>query len=50
MAHGSVRFSLSIYNSEEEVDFVVEKVPEIIERLRGLSPYWTPAQGVCATT
>jgi cysteine desulfurase len=50
MAHGSVRFSLSIYNSEEEVDFVVENVPEIIERLRGLSPYWTPAEGVCATT
>lgn len=49
MAHGSVRFSLSIYNTEEEIDFVLEKLPEIIEGLRGLSPYWTPAESVCAT-
>ncbi|MGD2125110.1 MAG: cysteine desulfurase NifS [Desulfobacteraceae bacterium] len=40
MAHGSIRFSLSIYNTEEEIDFVIEKVPMIIERLRSLSPYW----------
>ena len=40
MAHGSIRFSLSIYNTEEEIDFVIDKVPPIIERLRDLSPYW----------
>lgn len=40
MAHGSIRFSLSIYNSENEIDFVVENLPPIIERLRNLSPYW----------
>lgn len=40
MAHGSVRFSLSIYNTEKEIDFVVEKMPPIIERLRGMSPFW----------
>jgi cysteine desulfurase len=50
MAHGSIRFSLSIYNTEEEIDFVTEKVPEIIARLRDLSPYWKPAEGVCATS
>jgi len=39
-AHGSIRFSLSVYNTEEEVDFVVEKMPEIIESLRKMSPFW----------
>ncbi len=39
-AHGSVRFSLSTYNTEEEVDFVLEKMPGIIETLRDLSPFW----------
>jgi cysteine desulfurase len=49
MAHGSVRFSLSIYNTEDEIDFVIEKLPSIIERLRSLSPYWKPEPSVCAT-
>jgi cysteine desulfurase len=40
MAHGSIRFSLSIYNTEEEIDFVIEKVPPIIEKLRSFSPFW----------
>ncbi|MBM9519064.1 cysteine desulfurase NifS [Desulforhopalus vacuolatus] len=39
-AHGSVRFSLSTYNTEEEIDFVLEKMPGIIETLRDLSPFW----------
>ncbi|MCK9173777.1 MAG: cysteine desulfurase NifS [Desulforhopalus sp.] len=39
-AHGSVRFSLSAYNSEEEVDFVLGKMPGIIETLRAMSPFW----------
>ncbi|HKJ65172.1 MAG TPA: cysteine desulfurase NifS [Desulfopila sp.] len=39
-AHGSIRFSLSVYNTEEEVDFVVDKIPEIIESLREMSPFW----------
>ena len=39
-AHGSIRFSLSIYNTEAEVDFVLEKMPPIIAELRELSPFW----------
>lgn len=39
-AHGSIRFSLSIYNTEEEVDFVLAKMPEIIAGLRAMSPFW----------
>ena len=38
-AHGSIRFSLSRYNTEEEVDYTIEKVPGIINRLRELSPF-----------
>lgn len=39
-AHGSIRFSLSVYNNEEEVDFILDKLPPIIENLRELSPFW----------
>lgn len=39
-AHGSIRFSLSIYNTEEEVDFVIDKMPAIIAKLRQMSPFW----------
>jgi cysteine desulfurase len=39
-AHGSIRFSLSIYNTEQEVDFVLEKIPSIIFSLRQMSPFW----------
>lgn len=49
MAHGSIRFSMSIYNTEEEIDFVIDKIPSIIEKLRNLSPYWKPDEQACAT-
>jgi len=39
-AHGSVRFSLSIYNTKEEMDYIVEHLPPIIQRLRDISPFW----------
>jgi cysteine desulfurase len=38
-AHGSVRFSLSRYNTDEEVDYVLEKLPPVIRRLREISPF-----------
>ena len=49
MAHGSIRFSLSVNNTEEEVDFVIEKMPAIIDRLRGMSPFWNAAEQACKT-
>ena len=39
-AHGTIRFSFSRYNTVEEVDFILEKLPPIIATLRKLSPYW----------
>jgi cysteine desulfurase len=38
-AHGSVSFSLSRYTTEEEVDYVIERLPPIIRTLRELSPF-----------
>ncbi len=38
-AHGSIRFSLSRYNTATEIDYVSARVPEVIKRLRELSPY-----------
>lgn len=38
-AHGSTRFSLSRYNTDAEIDYVLEKMPPIINRLRELSPF-----------
>ncbi len=49
MAHGSIRFSLSIYTTEAEIDLVIEKFPPVIEELRTMSPYWEAGQEVCAT-
>jgi cysteine desulfurase len=39
-AHGSIRFSLSHYNTEEEIDVIIDKLPSIIKNLRNLSPFW----------
>jgi len=39
-AHGTVRFSLSRYNTMEEIERVIEAVPPIVAQLRKLSPYW----------
>jgi cysteine desulfurase len=39
-AHGSIRYSLSVYNSEEEIDYILTEVPPIIAKLREMSPFW----------
>ncbi len=39
-AHGSLRFSLSAMTKQEDIDYVVEILPQIVERLRDLSPYY----------
>ena len=38
-AHGSIRFSLSHYNSNEDIDYIIEHMPKVIKRLRELSPF-----------
>ena len=40
IAHGSVRLSLGEENSEADVDYILEKMPPIIEKLRAMSPLW----------
>nr|WP_321273874.1 cysteine desulfurase NifS [uncultured Vibrio sp.] len=39
-AHGTLRFSLSRFTTDEEIDHVLEQLPPIVERLREMSPYW----------
>jgi cysteine desulfurase len=39
-AHGSLRFSLSTMTTDEDINYVVEMLPGIVERLRELSPYY----------
>lgn len=39
-AHGTLRFSLSKYTTKEEIDYTIESLVEIIEKLRELSPLW----------
>lgn len=43
--HGSVRFSLSRYTTEAEVDAVIKAFPGIVQRLRRMSPYWDVTGG-----
>ncbi len=38
--HGSIRFSLSRYNTDEDVDTVLSVLPGIVAKLRALSPFW----------
>lgn len=48
-AHGTIRFSLSRYTTEAEIDRVIEAVPPIIAQLRKLSPYWSESGPVEAS-
>lgn len=39
-AHGSLRLSISKYTTEEDVDYIIESVTEIVSKLRAMSPVW----------
>lgn len=40
VAHGSLRLSIDAVNTDEEIDYITEKLPPIVERLRDMSPVW----------
>ncbi len=40
VAHGSLRISLSEENTEQEIDFILEEVPKVVDYLRSMSPVW----------
>ena len=44
VAHGSLRLSLSEYNTNEEMDHILAVVPEVVAYLRGISPVWRDLQ------
>ena len=44
VAHGSLRLSLSHYNTEEEIDHILAVVPEVVQLLRNMSPVWRDLQ------
>jgi cysteine desulfurase len=49
MAHGSIRFSLSRYNTDDDIEYVIEKLPGTIQKLRDISPFGrSEAEGVPA--
>ncbi|MGE5677051.1 MAG: cysteine desulfurase NifS [Pseudomonadota bacterium] len=45
IAHGSLRLSLGAVNTEEDIDYVLEVLPEIIDRLRQMSPLYEKVKG-----
>ena len=44
VAHGSLRLSLSEYNTEDEIDHILTVVPEVVAYLRSISPVWRDLQ------
>lgn len=40
VAHGSLRLSLCEWNTEEEIDYMLEQIPQVVEYLRSMSPVW----------
>ena len=44
VAHGSLRLSLGEENTDEDVDYLLQAVPEVVEYLRNMSPVWDKAQ------
>ncbi len=44
VAHGSLRLSLSHYNTDEEIEHILKAVPEVVQTLRNMSPVWRDLQ------
>ena len=44
VAHGSLRISLSEYNTKEEAEHIISEVPKVVEYLRSMSPIWKDLQ------
>ena len=44
VAHGSLRLSLSHYNTDEEIDHILRAVPQVVQLLRNMSPVWRDLQ------
>ena len=44
VAHGSLRLSLCHYNTEEEIDHILQCVPKVVQNLRNMSPVWRDLQ------
>lgn len=44
VAHGSLRISLSDQNTEEEIDYMLETIPQVVSLLRSMSPLWEKIQ------
>ena len=44
VAHGSLRLSISEYNTDEEIDHILQVVPQVVQYLRNMSPVWRDLQ------
>ena len=44
IAHGSLRLTLSAENTEDEIDYIIKEVPEVVDRVRGISSFWDDLQ------
>ena len=40
IAHGSLRLTIGTFTTEEDVDYIIETLPKVVERLRAMSPVW----------
>ena len=44
VAHGSMRLTISDETTDEDIDYILEVVPKVVERIRGMSPLWEDIQ------